>query len=124
MSVLPKKWVPSKQDWTAAEEIARELSPYVDRNELGKVVNYFQRVRDKERFFELLNRLPKSGYTRSRKTREYLDRIRDVCQRHLEPITDDGQALAIVSWAFRLVSHYQTVQGQRYPDSRRTYRGR
>jgi hypothetical protein len=106
------------REWAIAEAIARELSPYVDRNELGKALSYFQRVRNKAKFLKLLERLPHSGYTRSRRTRDYLTRISDACQRHLKPITDDHRALAILSWSFRLMTHHQTVGGQRSAQGR------
>ncbi|MBU0704420.1 MAG: hypothetical protein KKC18_11200, partial [Chloroflexi bacterium] len=111
------------QEWAIAEAIARELAPNVDRNELGKALSYFQRTRSKTKFLKLLDRLPRSGYTRSSRTRDYLNRIAATCQRHLAPITDDHRALAIVSWSFRLMTHQQTLGGQRSaqgrPQSRR-----
>jgi hypothetical protein len=112
------------QEWATSEALARELSPHVDRNELGKALSYFQRVRSRDKFFKLLERLPRSGYARSKRTREYLVRIADACRRHLESISDDQRALAVVGWSFRLMTHYQTQSGQRYARSRQKARRR
>ena len=106
------------QEWAAAKAIARELAPNVDRNELGKAISYFQRTRSRARFFELLDRLPRSGYTRSRQTNAYLKRIAETCRRHLGPISDDRHALAVVSWSFRLMTYSQTKTGQRSDQGR------
>jgi hypothetical protein len=108
----------NSEEWAIAKALARELARDVDRNELGKAVSYFQRVRSRTKFFRLLERLPQSGYTRSRRTRAYLERIAQACQRHLQPISDDRRALAVVSWSFRLMTQYQTRTGRRYARSR------
>lgn len=112
------------REWDIARALARELAPNVDRNELGKAVSYFQRVRSKTKFLKLLNRLPNSGYSRSRRTRDYLNRIAAACQRHLEPVSDDDRALSIVSWSFRLLTHHQTLSGQRSAHGRQQSRRR
>ena len=100
------------------EFVARELSPDVDRNELGKVISYFQRTRSRQKLFELLERLPHSGYVRSQRTREYLRRIAGACRRHLKGIEGDRRALAVLGWSFRLMTRYQTESGRRYARSR------
>ena len=108
----------SRQEWAIAEALARELASDVDRNELGKAISYFQRVRSKDKFFKLLERLPRTGYSRSKQTRDYLVRIANACRRHLQPISNDRRALAVVSWSFRLMTRYQTQSGQRTAESR------
>jgi hypothetical protein len=108
----------SREEWKIAEALARELAPNVDRNELGKVLAYFHRVRNKDKFFKLLERLPRSGYVRSNQTRDYLNRIADACQKHLRSVKDDRHALAVLGWSFRLMTHYQTQSGQRSASDR------
>jgi hypothetical protein len=106
------------QEFAVADALARELAPDVDRNELGKVFSYFQRTRSKQKLFELLERLPRSGYVRSKRTREYLRRIAGACRRHLKGIEGDQRALAVLGWSFRLMTCYQTESGQRYARGR------
>lgn len=106
------------QEFAIAQALARELSAYVDRNEVGKVFDYFRRTRSKTAFFKLLQELPRSGYVRSNKTREYLKLIAEGCHKHLRPITDDERALAVLGWAFRLMTYYQTRSGTRYSFNR------
>jgi len=97
----------TRQDWHKVETIARELAAAgVDRNEVGKVVAYLQRRHHRQNFMSLLDRLPHSNYIRSNQTRNYFERIRRVCRQHLQDITDDRQAVAILAWAFRLMTYY------------------
>ena len=103
----------TSEEWHKAEQMARDLARDVDRNELGKVVSYFKRVRDKEKFLTLLGRLPSSANIRSGRTQGYLRRIAGVCERHLADVESDRRALAIVAWAFRLMTYDQTRTGQR-----------
>lgn len=107
----------TSEDWARADRIARELARDTDRNELGKVVGFFQRRRNKEKFLLLLERLPKSGYVRSSRTRDYLTRIRDVCTRELKDVPSEN-AVRILAWAFRRMTYYQTVGGTRTADAR------
>jgi len=109
----------SSAEWRKADAIARDLAVDVDRNELGKVISYFQSWKDKEKLLELLRRLPDSGYIRSGRTRGYLSRIAGVCEKHLADVRDDDTARAILGWSFRLMTYHQTVGGQRLADSRR-----
>ncbi len=106
------------QELNIAQTLARELAPQVDRNELGKVFDFFRRTRSKKQFFKLLKSLPRSGYVRSRQTQGYLRRIADGCEKHLKHVSDDERALAIVGWSFRLMTYYQTLKGQRYARNR------
>jgi len=106
------------EEWRKAEAIARDLARDVDRNELGKMVSYFQRVKDKERFLKLLQRLPRTRNIRSMRTQRYLERIASVCQQHLADVPHDKRALTIVAWAFRLMTYEQTRTGRRYAQSR------
>lgn len=108
----------TEREWAAAERLARDLARDVDRNELGKVLSYFQRVGSKEKLFRLLKRLPGSGYIRSGQTRGYLQRIAEACERHLQGIEEDEQALRVLGWAFRLTTYYQTRRGTRYARGR------
>jgi len=112
----------TRREWAAADALARELAPDVDRNELGKVISYFQRTRSKEKLFELLERLPRSRYVRSKRTHEYLRRIAGACRRHLKGVEGDRRALAVLGWSFRLMTRYQTESGQRYARSRQKRR--
>jgi len=120
------KWnepiVLTRHEWAAADALARELAPDVDRNELGKVISYFQRTRSREKLFDLLERLPRSGYVRSKRTREYLRRITEACRRHLKDVEGDRRALAVLGWGFRLMTRYQTETGRRYARGRQKRR--
>lgn len=102
----------NKEDWTRAETIARELAQDVDRNELGKIVAYAKRTRDKAKILALVKRLPRSGYIRSGRTLGYLQRITTVLERELTPVEGE-QAITILAWAFRLMTTYQTERGTR-----------
>ncbi len=108
------------QDWDRAHAIARELAVDVDRNELGKAVTFFRLHKDKEKFLKLLERLPRSEYIRSGRTRGYFERIHRTCRRYLAG-ADNERALRIVSWAFRLMTYYEAEAGER---PRRTARRR
>ena len=88
-----------RAEWIKAEAIARELALDVDRNELGKIVSYAQRVRDTNKVLELVRHLPQSGYVRSGRTRGYLERIAGVLCRELVGLEDD-RALLVLVWAF------------------------
>jgi hypothetical protein len=112
----------TRSEWAAADALARELAPDVDRNELGKVISYFQRTRSREKLFALLERLPRSGYVRSRRTRDYLSRIAGACRRHLRNVEGDLRALAVMEWGFRLMTRYQTQSGRRYARGRQKHR--
>ncbi len=100
----------SKADWAKADAIARRLAKDVDRNELGKIVAYAHRVRDPGKVITLAQRLPQSGYVRSKRTRGYLQRIARVLSDELAGLERE-RALAILAWAFRLLTTYQTEMG-------------
>jgi hypothetical protein len=90
--------------------MARDLARDVDRNELGKVVTYLRRTRSREKFLQLLDRLPQSVYIRrSNRTQTYFRRIAKTCRSHLANVSDE-KALALVGWAFRLMTYYQAEQ--------------
>ena len=108
----------TRDEFSAADALARELAPDVDRNELGKVISFFQRTRSREQLFKLLNRLPDSGYVRSKRTGGYLRQIAAACRRHLRGIDDDRRAAAVLGWSFRLMTRYQTQAGRRYARGR------
>ncbi|TEU18857.1 MAG: hypothetical protein E3J21_05055 [Anaerolineales bacterium] len=112
----------TRQEFAVADALARELAPDVDRNELGKVISYFQRTRSREKLFDLLDRLPRSGYVRSKRTRDYLRRIAEACRRHLRGVEGDRRALAVLGWSFRLMTRYQTETGKRYARGRQKQR--
>ena len=82
----------------------------MDRNELGKVVAYAHRTHDIKKVLALVNRLPDSGYVRSNRTRGYMERIADVLNRQIAK-EELERALHILSWAFRLMTSYQTEMG-------------
>jgi len=111
----------SKADWAKADAIARQLAKDVDRNELGKIVAYAHRTRDPEKVITLAKRLPQSGYVRSRRTRRYLQRIAQVLSTELAGLEGE-QALAVLTWAFRLLTTYQTEMGTRTAAGRRRKR--
>lgn len=102
----------AKAEWARAERIARELAMDVDRNELGKIVSYAHRTRDTGKILKLVESLPHSGYVRSGRTRGYLERIAGVLRRELTALEGE-QALLVLSWAFRLMTTYQTEHGTR-----------
>jgi len=105
-------------EWRKADAIARDLAVDVDRNELGKVISYFQRLKDKGKLFALLRALPDSGYLHSGRTRGYLRRIAAACEKYLADVGDDDMALSILGWSFRLMTYHQTLSGQRFADTR------
>ncbi len=100
----------SQEEWSKAWAIARALAPNVDRNEVAKVLTYLRRQRGrrggKARFLRLLERLPNSGYIRSRRTRGYFEQIRDVCRRELADLPED-RAVLVLGWAFRLMTYHK-----------------
>ena len=108
----------TRADWSKAKTIARELALDVDRNELGKIVAYAKRVRDTDKVLHLVERLPQSGYVRSGRTRGYLERIAVVLRRELAGL-DVEEALAVLAWAFRLLTTYQMERGTRRAAGRR-----
>lgn len=97
----------TKEDWRRADAIARELAADVDRNELGKVVAYAQYVKNTDKVLKLVERLPKSGYVRSGRTRGYLEHISGVLHEKLGGLEGE-RALAVLAWAFRLMTTYQS----------------
>jgi hypothetical protein len=108
------------QEWKTVHTLARDLARDVDRNELGKVVAYFRLEKSRDRFLELLERLPKSPLMRrSKKTRHYYERIGDTCQQHLQDVPDE-KALEMVAWAFRLVTYYAAQMGTRTAEGRKS----
>jgi hypothetical protein len=111
-----------RAEWVKADAIARELALDVDRNELGKIVAYAHRTRDTDKILALVERLPRSGYVRSGRTRSYLARIASVLRRELVDLEGE-RALAVLSWAFRLLTTYQTEHGT-HRASGRQKRGR
>jgi hypothetical protein len=102
----------SQDEWQRAQRIARELAHSVDRNELGKIVSYAHRTQDTERVLKLVARLPRSRYIHSQRTRDYLQRIADVLPRELRGLSGP-RSLLVLSWAFRLMTYYQTEAGTR-----------
>ena len=108
----------TKQEWETVHTLARDLARDVDRNELGKVVAYFRLEKSRDKFLELLERLPESPLTRrSGKTRRYYERIGGVCRGHLQDVSDE-KALEMVAWAFRLVTYYAAEMGTRTAEGR------
>lgn len=94
------------RDLHTADAMAREMAPRVDVNELSKIVGYARQHPDPEHCLELLNRLPKSGYVRSGRTRGYYRAIRQNIERHLRDIS--GQRfVATLAWSARLLRYYQ-----------------
>lgn len=107
-----------EREWKTVHTLARDLARDVDRNELGKVVTYFRLEKSRDRFLELLERLPESPLTRrSGRTRRYYERIRDICRQHLQGVPDK-KALEMVAWAFRLVTYYAAQMGTRTAEGR------
>jgi hypothetical protein len=102
----------NKAEWAKAETIARELARDVDRNELGKIVSYAHRNRNTQDIMALVETLPHSGYVRSQRTRGYLERIAEVLRRELAGMEGE-HALWVLTWAFRLLTTYQTEHGTR-----------
>lgn len=107
----------TKTEWAKAERIARELAIDVDRNELGKIVAYAHRHRKTADIMALVERLPRSGYVRSQRTRSYLERIAEVLRRELAGVEGE-RSQAVLGWAFRLLTTYQMELGTRTADRR------
>jgi hypothetical protein len=105
-------------EWAKADAIARELAVDVDRNELGKIVAYAHRAPDVAHILDLVERLPQTGYVRSSRTKGYLQRIGVALRRELKGL-EGRRALAVLCWAFRLMTMYQTEQGTRTADGRK-----
>lgn len=105
-------------DWTRVRTIARELTMDVDRNELGKIVAYAKRTRKTDKILALIEALPRSGYVRSGRTRGYLERIASVLNRELRGL-DGERSLAVLAWAFRLMTTYQAQYGTNKAAGRR-----
>ena len=76
-------------------------------NEFGKIVTYMRREQDPLKVRILLARLPKSSFIRSNQTRGYLERIGSAWEHHLQGLPRD-RAVLVASWAFRLMTYYQT----------------
>jgi hypothetical protein len=102
----------SRAEWDRAEAIARELAADVDRNELGKVVTYALRVKDVDKVMTLVERLPRSGYVRSGRTRGYLQRIGAALRQGLAGLPGE-RAMLVLAWSFRLMTWQQTQRGGR-----------
>jgi hypothetical protein len=100
-----------------ADQMAQEMAPKVDRNELGKVVTFYHRWSDPQRVFELLELLPDSGHLYSGRTKGYYQVIARVCRQHL--INADPETFGVVlGWSFRLLTYHQTRLGIRKPGTR------
>jgi hypothetical protein len=108
----------TQQEWQTVHALARDLAGDVDRNEVGKVVAYFRLEKSRDRFLELLERLPASPMMRrSGRTRGYYQRIGQACRRHLQGVPD-AKALEMVAWAFRLMTFYGAQMGTRTAEGR------
>jgi hypothetical protein len=107
----------SRAEWAKADAIARDLALDVDRNELGKVVSYAHRTQDTDKVLALVERLSRSGYVRSGRTQGYLKRIAGVLRRELTGL-EGKRAQAVLAWAFRLLTTYQTERGTRRASGR------
>ena len=81
-------------------------------------MSYARRTRDTAKILKLVRALPQSGYVRSRRTRGYLQRIADVLSKQLQGL-EGKRALAVLAWAFRLMTTYQTQRGTRKAVSRK-----
>lgn len=109
------------RDLRTAEKMAQEMSPRVDANELGKIVAYAERYPDPVRCLELLGRLPRSGFARTRRTRGYYQSIRESIERYLSDVSGE-RFVAILAWSARLLRYYQVGKpkpGQRPKGKRR-----
>jgi len=93
-------------EWKRADALAKELARDVDRNEVGKVITYMRRVQDPNKVQTLLQRLPRSSFVRTQRTRGYLERIGRAWHRHLQGLPKE-RALLVASWSFRLMTYYQ-----------------
>lgn len=97
-----------------ADEMAQDMAPDVDRNELGKVVAFYRRWPDPQRVFDLLEMLPDSGHLYSGRTKGYYRAIARACRRHLSNV--DPETFGVVlGWSFRLLTYHQTRLGIRRP---------
>lgn len=96
------------EEWERAHALARTLAQDVDRNEFGKIITYFRRAQDPSKMLTLLQRLPRSAFVRTNRTRGYLEKIAQAWQQYLPPKrVEKERAVLIASWAFRLMTYYQ-----------------
>lgn len=108
----------TEKDWKTVDSIAQTLAGQgVDRNELGKAMSYLRQTRDKAKFLDLLTRLPDSDYIRSKRTKNYFKNIHRTLEYHLHSL-DDARALAVVGWAFRMMT-YQKFESEKWYSSKR-----
>jgi hypothetical protein len=95
------------EEWRRADALAQELARDVDRNEFGKIVTYMRREKNPRKVAGLLQRLPRSSFIRSKRTRGYLERIGRAWHTSLLQGIKPERAVLVASWAFRLMTYYQ-----------------
>ena len=96
-----------------AQALAADLAGAgVDPNEAQKAMAYLRSRRSGKAFFDYLQAVVNNGQVviRSRQTLDYYRAIQQACQRHLRPLQNDYQQMALtLGWALRLLRYYRAV---------------
>ena len=104
----------NENQWKIAHDLASELhNSGTDVNEFGKVVAFMRRYQKTDitidTFRLLLQRLANSGnaFSQSNVTPQYLENIRNYCNKHLADISDVDELMLILGWCRRLMYYYK-----------------
>ena len=100
------------KDLSAPRRIAAELAiDRVDVNELEKLLAYYRRVRDDEKFQMLVRRLAiQNIFVYSKQTKQYMTEIRSVVVPILPNQADE--ALLFLGWTIRFMRYYEKHQDE------------
>ncbi len=108
-----KKSIDVKRSINAAEALAADLAGAgVDPNEAQKALAYLRSKRNGKALFEYLQAVVTNGnvVVRSGQTLNYYRELQSACQRHLRPLQDDYQHMALAfGWSLRLLRYYRAV---------------
>jgi len=101
-----------------AERLSNDLIG-IDDNELKKVFSFLIKTRSLKEMFRLLEVLPSSPFARrSRRTRNYYEKIKEVIPRHIRKDTDVQEAIDIIGWSCRLLRYKATRRAARREERR------
>lgn len=108
-----KKSIDVKRSMNVAEALAADLAGAgVDPNEAQKALAYLRSKRNGKALFEYLQAVVTNGnvVVRSRQTLNYYHELQSACQRHLRPLQDDYQHMALAfGWSLRLLRYNRVV---------------
>ena len=103
-----------KKQWNIAHDLAFDLVDWgTDPNELGKVVAFVRRNKQKnnikDRLISLVQRLSstRNALIRSRQTQRFYRNIQEAFEKHLHDIEDTKELLLILGWSLRLMRYYR-----------------